>query len=62
MAQLKATASPNALPTQRHETVRYSKEEWEQYRPIVEGIYPLKGMDLKGIAAFIRDDRGFVVK
>jgi hypothetical protein len=49
-------------PWQRNETVRYSREEWDQYRPFIEGMYPLKGMNLKAISAFLKEDLGFVVK
>jgi hypothetical protein len=62
MDHLEAPASSMLPPPQRKETVRYSKEEWDRHRPIVEGMYPLKGMHLKGIIAFLKEDRGFIVK
>jgi ABC-type taurine transport system substrate-binding protein len=46
--------------SQGDETVRYSKEEWEQHRPVIQGMYPLNGMNARGIVAFLKD-RGFVV-
>jgi len=53
---------PLSHQAQQDETIRYSREEWEQHRAVVQGMYPLKGMNLKGIVAFLREDRGFVVK
>jgi hypothetical protein len=61
MDHLEAAAS-SMLPPQRDETVRYSQEEWNRHRPIIEGMYPLKGMCLKAIIAFLKEDRGFVIK
>jgi hypothetical protein len=62
MDHLEAAASPMLPPPQRNETVRYSQEEWNRHRPIIEGMYPLKGMCLKAIIDFLKEDRGFVIK
>jgi hypothetical protein len=55
-----ASASSMFTQSQGDETVRYSKEEWEQHRPVIQGMYPLNGMNARGIVAFLKD-RGFVV-
>jgi len=62
MNHLEASASSMLPPPQRDETVRYSKEEWGHHRPFIEGMYPLRGMNLKRIANALKEDRGFVVK
>jgi hypothetical protein len=62
MDHLEAAASSMLPPPQHGETVRYSQEEWNRHRPIIEGMYPLKGMYLKAIIAFLKEDRGFVIK
>jgi len=62
MDHLEAPASAMLPPPQRDETIRYSKGEWEQHRPLIEGMYPLKGIGLKAIIACLKEDRGFVVK
>lgn len=62
MNHLEAGASSMLPPPQRDETVRYSQEEWNIHRPTIEGLYPLKGMSLKAIVAFLKEERGFVVK
>ncbi|PMD66482.1 uncharacterized protein K444DRAFT_606790 [Hyaloscypha bicolor E] len=56
-----APASSMLPPPKRVETVRYKKEEWDQNRPIIEGMYTLKGMNLKAIAAVLKEERDFVV-
>ena len=62
MDHLEAPASSMLSPPQHNETIRYSKEEWEQHRPLIEGMYPLKGMGLKAIIACLKEERGFVAK
>jgi Clr5 domain len=62
MDHLEAAASSMLPPPQSNETARYTKEEWEQHRAIVEGMYPIKGMHLQGIIEFLKEHRGFVVK
>jgi Clr5 domain len=62
MDHLEAAASSMLPPPQREETVRYSQEEWNQHRPIIEGMYPLKGIRLKDIISFLKEDKGFVIK
>jgi hypothetical protein len=43
---------PPEFPAQKLETRRYSKEEWNLQRPIIEGMYPLKGMTLRVLQIF----------
>ncbi len=62
MDHLEAAASSMLPPPQRDETVRHSQEEWNRHRPIIEGMYPLKGMSLKAIISFLKEDRGLVIK
>lgn len=38
---------------------RYTKDEWEAQRPIIVGMYPIKGMTLESIADILKE-RGFV--
>jgi Clr5 domain len=40
-------------------TRRYSKEQWEAQKPIIVGMYPLKGMTLEKIADFLLKERNF---
>ena len=56
-AALPPTVQANQL---QEETRRYSKEEWEAQRPIIEGMYPLKGITLSSIASFLEQERGFI--
>jgi hypothetical protein len=56
-----APASSMLPPPKRDETVRYKKEEWDQHRPVLEGMNSLKGMNLKAIAAVLKEERDFVV-
>ncbi len=62
MDNLEAAASSMLPLPQSNETVLYNKEEWERHRAIIEGMYPMKGMYLKGIIGFLKEHHGFVVK
>lgn len=61
MEGLEAPASSMFAPPQREEAIRYTKEEWEEQRDVVEGMYPMKGMTLRSIVGYLKEDRGFIV-
>jgi hypothetical protein len=58
---VEAPASSMSPLAQFEETIRYSKEEWDAQRPVVEGMYHLKGITLEAIVATLKENGGLVV-